>query len=527
MSLDANPFDIQVIQRMLEFCEDGAHWSRRLWQSGTMLIARELVEAGDSSNAVSAHARHMLRDELLERVTFDLGASSPGDRASTRKLIGGKPEALMRPGYAWHLLEDWVRVTRGEYLSRWAKAVRDGVSLPSAETTARLIAAHLMDEGLSATYIHRWLTYRIKYAPSTYSLSGLCEELHEELARGSRSFGILVPLSAHAPLPNPVPSGWLTPTEVREWRKGNVPGSSRIRQHGAILLDIEALDQYSAAEIARERIATIRDRFRVGGRKEIKFAEDMWVADQSDAHAVDPAPRPVKVHAFERLGALWDHSVRPDLEAAIELMAPLERGPAPAAVTGAWAAMESLLIGPGDEGKHVAADRIALILSASYLRAEWTLLAWSHADLAEDALARAINDAETNYDRAALALEAVRAGKKLRLVNPSDKYALNRICCANMEPYRYLSQVRDAIKTSMHGLYRQRNLVSHAGGTMGVAIRPTLGRVSPLVAAGMDRIAHVALTSSYSAIELAAFAAVQHEQLKGKSVEAALRLLEV
>ena len=528
MSLVANSFDERVTQRILEFCETPTPWSRRLWQPGTIMIARELLEAGDPAVSASEHAVKTLLNELLTRVTEDPGVCEQAKRNSTRKLLSASPGSLIKPGHAWQVLEAWVSGARSEYLDSWAKALTSRTGLPSAECAARYIAGHLFDEGFSRSFLHRWLTYRLKHSSDPYTLASMCTELHERLVQGPSEMEVLVPLAAQPSLPNTAPSGWLTTQQVRDWRAKNIPDWEPIRQYGALILSMEALDPYAAADAARDRITAIQDRFRVGGRsKKLTVGEAMWIAGESKPQPTAAPSRQVQVYAFERHSALWDHTVRPDIEAAMELLAPLEQGPAPAAVTGAWAAVESLLIGPGDEAKHVAADRLALILAGSHLRAELTSLAWAHVRKNSDSLAAEVRAMSSNQERSRRILAHLVAGGTLALHRPHDLNALERAQSALTNPYAYVNALKRSLEPTLRGLYRQRNLLSHAGETAGVALKATLERAAPLVAAGMDRIVHVGLIGEQSAIELAALAAVRHEALRGRPALLALDLLEV
>lgn len=512
---------------MLEFFDESTQWSRGLWHAGTVLIGRELVEAGDPVMSASERALKTLQGELLDRVVLDPAACHPSKRSSTKKMLATPVSSLVRPGHTWHVLSAWVESTRLNYLKDWSNALTSQIGLPSAECTARLLAAHLLDEGFSRKHLHRWITYRVKHSQDVHTLADMCSDLHAKVIVGPQPIEVLVPLAAHAALPRPAPVGWLTPLQVRNWRTAKIPQGAAIRQHGGLLLELDALDIYEAAELARARITTIRDRFRVGGRREVRFSTEMWIAGVEAALPTEAPPRRVEVYAFERQAALWSHSVRPDLEAAMELMAPLERGPSPAAVIGAWAAVESLLIGPGDEAKHLASDRLALILAGGHLRAELTKLAWAHANATTDRLAVQVKSLDTNQLRAQRVLAHVIDGGQLSLPRPQDQHSLERVRDGLQDTYSYVDRVRRAIEPALRGLYRQRNLLSHAGGTAGVAIRPTLDRAAPLVAAGMDRIVHVALTGGQSALELAALARVRHEALRGQPSSSALSLLEV
>ncbi len=523
----SSDFDRRVVLRLLEFCEENASWSRRLWQSGTILIGRELAETCDPAFSASDLALKSLQDELRGRVAIDPGLGPRETRSETMKLVSGPASGIVKPGHRWQALSYWIESARRRYLTRWADELALPPTIHGAEVTARLIASHALDEGISRHYLHKWLTYRVKYAVNQYSLADICRELDELLAAGPQSIEVLVPLAAHAPLPRPIPDGWLTSRQVVEWRKSHIPGSGPLRQYGGMKFTVSAYDIYAAAEQARDRIAAIRDRSRVGGRHEVVPDAQMWLSGVPDPLPTAVPPRPVEVHSFERQDSLWTHAVRPDIEAAMELLAPLERGPVPAALTGAWSAVESLLVGPGDDAKHVAAQRLAQILAGGHLRAEMTSLAWAHAKGTDDELARQIEGEASNQARAEVATRHLMNGGALNLTRTEDQHALDRARPALTDPHRYVSAVRVALEHPMRAIYRQRNLLSHAGGTSGVAIKPTLERTAPLIAAAMDRIVHVALVSDKSALELAAISSVRQEALRGEPPITALRILEL
>lgn len=214
-----------------------------------------------------------------------------------------------------------------------------------------------------------------------------------------------------------------------------------------------------------------------------------------------------------------------NLEAALELMAPLERGPIPAAITGAWAAIEGLLLGPGDQAKHLAIERIALVTACAYVRGEMTSIAWAHQRASSDSLSADIRAAKTNKERARLAISAITAGHTPSLPRQEDQHGLARIKDLFHNPHAFVSNVARCLEQTFHGLYRQRNLLSHAGGTDGVALRSTLSRVAPLVAAGMDRIVDAELREDVSPLELAARARVRLDALRGQPAVQAVDLL--
>jgi hypothetical protein len=532
VALTASSFDAHVTARMLEFAEPATPWYRRLWQPGSLLLADELLEASVPSHGASSHARSALLRQLTDRMMKDPGAAAPSARSALLKALPQDAEKVVAPGHDWQLLRQLSAQLRSSYLTTWGAALRAApgavVAVPSPERTARLLAAHLLTSGWSAKYLHRWLIYHIRHDAIPYTLADLCDLAHTRTAAGSQPIEICVPLAADPPLPRPTPAGWLTSLQVRHWRAQHIPGSSPIRQHGALLLHVDAHDIYAGAELAREKLSQMVARFQVGGRRPLTLGPDMWIKGVPEPQPIAGSPRRVEVHAFERTDALWQRDLPEELESALELMAPLDRGPAVAATTGAWAAIESQLVGPGDSAKVVAAERLALIVACGLARAELTSLAWAHHKANNDKLAADIGSAGTNKDRAALALAAVTGAAQplLKPARPSDIQALERLAGLVQDPYRYVHAVASHIRVAFLALYRQRNLLSHSGVTSAVALRPTLTIAAPLVGAGMDRIAHVALTRGESALQLAARARIQLTLLGRKGVQAVVDLLE-
>src|SRR5207253_4317600 len=115
--------------------------------------------------------------------------------------------------------------------------------------------------------------------------------------------------------------------------------------------------------------------------------------------------RRVEVHALHREDQLYTLGRGSIVDAAIELLGPLDSGSPGPAITGAWAAIEALLSGPGDDDV-VAADRLASLVACSFARAELTALSYSVEKRGGDVADR-LSRSETNRDRAALVADAI------------------------------------------------------------------------------------------------------------------------
>jgi len=96
----------------------------------------------------------------------------------------------------------------------------------------------------------------------------------------------------------------------------------------------------------------------------------------------------------------------------------------------------------------------------------------------------------------------------------SDRAAVERLRELFASPREVVSTIRDHIHNSFARLYRQRNLILHAGRTQAVALRSTLRGASPLVGAGLDRISQARFVSGMKPLQLAGRARTAIENLK-------------
>jgi hypothetical protein len=66
-----------------------------------------------------------------------------------------------------------------------------------------------------------------------------------------------------------------------------------------------------------------------------------------------------------------------------------------------------------------------------------------------------------------------------------------------------LDDIKGHVKRALRRYYRQRNLVLHWGKTSSVALRACLRTGTPLLAAGVDRIAHAWFVNNIAPLDLA------------------------
>jgi hypothetical protein len=200
------------------------------------------------------------------------------------------------------------------------------------------------------------------------------------------------------------------------------------------------------------------------------------------------------------------------LDDALEMAASLNAGPPASAVSGGWSAVESLLsqaadTSEGRQGRVVAADRLAAIVTCSWPRAELTALSYRHSPAAPDALSQHLDATRKNVERCQAVADGVAAGQALVTDKPGDTAAARRMAALLADPHGKLGDVRAVFELVLRRLYRHRNIVVHGGTTASVAMEATLRTAAPLVGAGLDRLVHAQLAAQIGPLELAARAA--------------------
>jgi hypothetical protein len=93
-------------------------------------------------------------------------------------------------------------------------------------------------------------------------------------------------------------------------------------------------------------------------------------------------------------------------------------------------------------------------------------------------------------------------------------------------PDQVLKRVASYIEETLQRLYRQRNLVMHAGTTDSVVIGATLRTAPSLVGAGVDRIVHAFSEEGLNPLSLAARADAELALVGSAGGREVVRLLE-
>ena len=503
------PFDRAVAARLLDFFGAETTWQRRLWDVGTCLTLREVLEAADAvaERALSQEAAGWLRQSVLALAGPDLGIGTAAERATLTEHLTSD---ITKGSFAARVVEQILHSASRDYLARWANAVEAEPPPVAAERLARVVAGHLLGVGLSHEYLHRWWSYRINHEPGARTLSDLLRDAHDAAAAPRRDHDVIVPLRRATTRVHEVP-GWLPPPDASELltpiNRAPIAGLA-----GALRLEVAAADPAAATEAAAEIIDRYVARITLGGGGEgLDPLPFVWVAAGGPHRRMRLRRRrgvevPVLLHRDEPI----TNPVAPSIDASLELLGPLDQGSTATAAAGGWAAVETLMSAPGDRSKVHAADRLAALVACSFPRAELAQLALGFVDhnaATNPALAEQLAVAATNTERAQRLARYLSDGE-LSFIDPSDAAACRRMKTLIARPRTVLRDIETHLQRSLRRLYRVRNLVLHGGATEALTLTPGLRAAAPLVAAGIDRIVRGTVLHNVAPLDLAAKARV-------------------
>ena len=490
-----------VLARLLDYFGRRTNWQRRLWNPGTVTVLQETFEAADllASDHLRAATVQGLARTAKPRSGPDLGLGPPAVRAaltSTLAKLQEKPDSPV----ARHQLEELLTDVAPDYLARWAQVLSAEPDALAPEAASRLLAGHLLGLGFSPDHLHRWTTWFAK-SRTPASLADIFAEADKVASRQPRRWDVLVPFAALEKHGQEMPPEWLDAAAATEWLSRHAP-TPMLRHNGGFLLQIEARDPWAAAEEAGDLVESMAARVAVGqpGTPSFEPHAEAVVAGSTGTVPLGRPRRQVDVNALHRQNALFsaiEPALTGRLRSALDLVAPLETGAPGAAVAGGWAALEALLARPGAQNMEIAED-FATLVACSFPRAELTPLTFAYAAEHDDALAAELGRASSNLERCGLLGTAIKQGADVRLQNPSDQAALERAREILAAPSDVLGRVTTYVNEALQRLYRQRNLVLHAGKTDSVAMISALRTVPPLVGAGLDRLVHDALATGHS-----------------------------
>lgn len=515
---------------MFDFLHRRTPWHRRLWAPGTVLGLHEVVEYSQvrRDGGLPPDGLKYVAEAMKREVEAD-----PACAAFKAELV-----ALLDKGHTLGPNDEeqilhLANRAGDQYLDRWTAAVA-GADSPSYERTARSVTAHLLDQGFSSDHLYRWLDAdRHNHdAPALDRL--LAEATAMVRTTAARTYDVLVPCFVPGPPADLPPSiVWRDAEATAIWLDDQRPGEAKPRQGGSFTFAVSARDPWAAVETVNDLMARISARVQVGrpGVGTVRTAGVAYISGNAREFVLQPPRRQLDIHALHRQGVLYkvDPADALQLDDALELAAYMETGSAGAAVTGGWAAIEGVLLYPGEKGHVVAADRLARIVACSVGRAELTPLARVHEAHGDDQLAadlQALDDEAPNFVRVQLVERHLRNGGDLAVEDLSDRAAVDRISAILANPATELSSICRYIQDTFRRLYNQRNLVMHGGTFRSVALPATLRTAPPLVGAGLDRVVHARLAAR-DPIEPLALSARAEAELRMQGSDAGSWLVDL
>lgn len=506
--MDVKRFNEMVSFRVLDFLPRGeAPWQRRLWSVGSILTLKEVLEGSEAfrNGVFSKHTFASLRHGAARQVGEDVGLGPPEQRTMLATLLNSE---LAFEGADYMALRELTELLRIHYLSNWITVLGSHTTpRASIERTARLLGSHLLDSGFSPQFLNDWLGPRLKSRPNRERLFDVLQEAGTLLESPASVFEILIVFeNAPGRKQEPMPPEWRRAPEIAQWLRQNKHTTSGLRIAAGLLLSIEARDVWGALERAIENVERIRARVPIGTSQHIRISEHLWVKGDLRVFPIERARRGVMIKALDRAHQLYVLPRNSAVENALELIQVLDTGPPGPAVGTGWAALESLLVGPGYGSiRAIAAERVADIVASAFPRAELTTLSYACLDKG-DALSRALSSAPDNHERARVLANALAAGYPFDWGRASDLLAYERIKKVLAAPKQVLLDVRRYVCDSIVRLYRQRNLILHWGRVDAVCLDACLRTAAPLIGAAFDRIVHGYLVQQLPPLNLAAHA---------------------
>lgn len=502
-----------VLARVADFSTIHEAWPRRLWDFGAVLSLKELHESASwvTEGALRQPAVDWQKARLLPRLGPDAGLGAGPLRRELTALLQGP---LGAPSPQWRRLADLIELAERGYLDRHAATLEAG-AIASVERLARTVAAHLLDAGFSMSAVRRWATGHFGGGATA---SDLLREAQALADRGPQRCEVLIPC-LRIPNRQTLAAGLASfrpRSQALDWLSRNghgpLPGLD-----GAFCFSVQARDPFAAADQARELAERLLARDAFGAdKKNLTLADAVYAEGINTPLPLSRQSRHSRIPSLHHEAQLYTVTAeRGRLDAALELAAPLNHGAIAPAVSGAWAAVESLLYSAADtgleideRGRVVVATRLARLVSCSWPRAELTALSYRLDPASDPGLQEKLLQAESNQERAAVLELALASGTPASPAeggrHASDARALQRMRSLATDPVGGLKEATGIFEVAFRRLYRSRNVLAHAGATAALAHEATLRVTAPLIGAALDRVAHAYLVRGVDPLDLAA-----------------------
>lgn len=516
--------------RMREFCRLPTAWNRSIWSVSALTSLREVLEAAEvrRTGILSDASLSNLQHSTAVLIGRDSGIGNA--RKHVQAALSGK--AVITPGsLAAATIDQAAKDVEANYLPRWAAAVDAGVSDQNLEQCARSVVSHLLNKGHSRMSVADRIMTAVLTPASTITTAGdLIRDLQMFSTQPSVEYDAVFPASSAPESSKTHSSGWMHGADLVAWMKKNaIPDfEANERVSGAVTFKLTAPDRLAAEHTAAARFAIIRDRAMLGARKPIKPLGYFWLSGSPNKAPIEPQNRGVEVASIRRQDKIYSiDDEHPQIDRAIALLAELDHGPSSAAVTSGWAALESLAMGPAEDGDRIeTAIRIAALVTASFIRAELTTLAYSYEKSNKDLLAGELKATANNKERCEKMLQRLMSPPLPTFRRVEDAAGAKRMVQLIADPVNTIKRINQYIECAFRRLYRLRNLVAHGARTDSVVLEAGVRAAAPLVGAAFDRIHHASTSQGLSPVELIAKAQLRIAMLDATQAASLVSILE-
>ncbi len=507
--------------RLMELLSPNPPWNRSLWNIGIVLGLTELHEAclAVTSGALGEPSLK----KLCSSLTRQLGKEptlSKAEKAYIQRQFSPLPLAHST---SHHAIATFASHFKLDYIQRWAEVVRSNSEF-SIERFARSVATHLLDDGFSSEYLHAFIKTRTETA-DPLSLPELCEELNREMTNTpTRDFQVLLLFEKSPRMSAGTPPDWLKPAAVSHWLESHGFSTTGIRPSFGLILTVQARDTYGAAIAGRNQLDRFAARAAIATGEQLRMLSFIWVNGADAPYPLNINTRGVRVKALYRENLIFSPSESNDVDAAIELLSHLDQSSPTAAIAGGWGAIEGLLGDPGN--RSAAADNLAALVACSLPRAELTFLSYQAERKYPEIAEALLPFGARNRERSAYLARLIQEDQLPELPRLTDKAAVMRLKSILNSPSSEIATIKETVAEAFHRLYRQRNMILHAGKLDSVALEGSLRTVSKLAGAGMDRVAHGQYVQSIKPLALVARANLSITLINRESALNCVEMLE-
>lgn len=523
-----------IFNRLKEYFQPkGLPWFRGLWQIGSISSLKEVLEVSKAVNGAIIHGEHLKEVQVftIKRISNDDGISLTF-KNSIKTLLGGNRNLLAFRGCNYYVLLELIAELEKIYVTEWMKLLGCDNDV-STERAARYLACHFLDSGYSSQFLYQQcLTSEKKHTKVGDALFEFLSLLHVPHAEDIHVYEVLFVFTKTRSIKGEhdgehASMSWLDAQEVSKWLRSQKHTTKGLRFSGGMKVSVRAKDIHSAIYKAIYNSRSVIYRISLGTKQSPELLNRVWVAGFSQSFKLPDVHREIHLKVIDKEGLFFKVSENESVENGIALVGFMNEAPASPAVTAGWAAIESLLVGPGDGSKAIAADRVADIVVCSYSRAELTKLAYRYLELDhKDKLSDILVSQKENSEKALLFGEALKKDQIKPFENCVDKLAKERICKVVTNPEKELALIQEHVRETMLRLYRQRNCVMHGGLVASEYLETSLRTSVPIIGACLDRIAQASYVQHKNSLVLAAHAKKGLLLIDGATIEYLIHLLD-